>query len=820
MRTRRVHGVIEALITDKNARQVLTVRRRSSKGLNLMHNYTPPAPIAGNAQRPFIIPSCLECGFFDTYEAANSCIQWIGSGSPVDWLSFMRDELTAKGYRCIPHGAEQPLAKFADGQTYKANDPLWQQALLISVALPPDVILIDLDGYKENATTVAEIANALGITEAQLDEAKVQERTETRSIHWLFQVPHGHRIKAATSEWLPSVDIKVGNNNGLVNVKPYKAYSFPDVKNIPVLDMNKIHTLFPIKSDFPNIPLIAPVEVSEPTKAGMVLLDEVIHQLAKCGEGSRNDALNNTAVRLGHYIAGGEFPKELAVSRLLETAKEIGLTENEAHRTIQSGLRKGMSEPQKLPMTAAEIFAQPIKPPALGGEYLPFESLTVRPTQLLNDHLADARIMITSSFERLATFEGSPHWWNGREWQIVEERMLRRYVGELIGGDQLAKASKTRIDSTMSVMLDHVPMLGRLNSPSTLVFFRNGAFNPKTGNVLPHDPINKNSRTLSVDYDPTAVAPTWQNWLSDIFSNEPERISLLQEIMGWILCRDNLGIEKAAIMIGPTRSGKGTIIHIIESLLEEAKCVFPLPQLDDKKVLASMRECNVAIDPEAASPSSKNARQIVGIFKSITANDAISIQLLYKQQTWQGPLDCKLLLAANSVPTMWDDSAATANRWIPLLFDRSFLGKEDPTLRNRLKTELQGIAAWALQGLHRLIVQGQFTMPLSSKNELTNMIQSGSPVEQFIEDCLSFGTDCRVSETSLWTAYRAWTTKTGHVEMKRTNMMKAIEDATRSKSVVRKPSIRIEGVTHRGFEGISINTVPLSANVYPFADHH
>ncbi len=781
-----------------------------------MNNYTPPAPIL----RPFIIPSCLECGWFDTYEAAKFSAELIGSGSPVDWLSFMRDDLTAKGYRCIPHGAEQPLAKYIDGQTYPASGPLWQKAELISVALPPDVILIDLDGYKENAATVAEIANALGITEAQLDEAKVQERTETRSIHWLFQVPHGHRIKAATSEWLPSVDIKVGNNNGLVNVKPHKAYSFPDVKNIPMLDMDKINIPLPVRSDFPNIPLIAAIEVSEPTKAGMVKLDEMIHQLAKCGEGDRNHTLNNTAVRLGHYVAGGELPKELAVSRMLETAKEIGLTEHEAQRTIQSGLKKGMSEPQKLPITAAEIFAQPIKPPAAGGEYLPFESLTVRPTQLINDHLADARIMITSSFERLATFEGAPHWWNGREWQIIEERMLRRYVGQLIGEDQQAKGSKQRIESTMSVMLDHVPMLERLNSPSTLVFFRNGAFNPKTGDLLPHDPINKNSRTLSVDYDPTVVAPIWRNWLLDIFSNEPERISLLQEIMGWTLCRDNLGIEKAAIMIGPTRSGKGTIIKIIESLLGEAKCVFPLPELNNNKVLASMRECNVAIDPEAASPSSKNARQIVGIFKSITANDAISIQLLYKQQPWQGPLGCKLILAANSVPTMWDDSAATANRWIPLCFDRSFLGKEDPTLLNRLKTELQGIAVWALQGLQRLIVQGQFTMPFSSKNELSNMVQGGSPVEQFIEDCLSFGTDCRVSESSLWTAYRAWTTRTGHVEMKRTNMMKAIEDATRSKSVARKPSIRIGDVTHRGFEGLSINTVPLIANVFPFADRH
>ncbi|MFI0489832.1 MAG: DUF5906 domain-containing protein [Yersinia sp. (in: enterobacteria)] len=256
-------------------------------------------------------------------------------------------------------------------------------------------------------------------------------------------------------------------------------------------------------------------------------------------------------------------------------------------------------------------------------------------------------------------------------------------------------------------------------------------------------------------------------------------------------------------MIGSTRSGKGTIIRIMQNLLQAAAGVFDLSQLDAGKVLASMRNYNVAIDPDSASPAKTNARQIVGLFKSITANEPISVQLLYTQKTWQGALDCKLMLAANSLPTMWDDSTATANRWVPLIFDRSFLGEEDPTLASRLIAESQGIATWALKGLQRLMVQRCFTLPETSRNEINNMVQGGSPVEQFIDDCLIFGSEYRISESVIWTVCQSWITMTGHERMNRTHLMKALEDATRGKGM-RKKSLRIENKDRRGFDGLAI----------------
>lgn len=761
---------------------------------------------------------------YATRTEAEASAMWLGEGCQVvTWLEGIRDDLTAKGWRCIPaariNGKMQPLGDYKHGEVYPSTAEQWRKAEAVAVALPADHLLIDLDGYKEGASNVGQVADALGLTVDQLNQAKVQERAGGSSVHWVFRGPDRCNVKGSTSKWLPCVDIKSGNSNGVVYVKPGKHATFPNVGDVQPLPGAVRRPLSVAAIELAR-PLAPVKEAIEPTPAGLALLDEVIGELADCAEGGRNDALNNAAVRLGHYVAGGELPSDLVEMSLIETARGVGLSASEARATIRSGLRKGQSQPQRLKATiAAEVFAQPVEVPAAGSEYLPFEAVKVAPAQMLNDHLADARIMITGALNRLATSEGVPHWWTGKEWQPADAALLRRYVGNVMEGDQLAKVTKSRIDGTVSLILDHAPMLGRLNPPSKTVFFSNGAFNPETGTLAPHDPGNANSRTLATDYDPAAVAPAWLAWLADIFQTEPERIGLLQEIMGWSLCRDNLGIEKAAIMIGPSRSGKGTIIRVMQALLQGAAGVFHLPQLDSGKVLASMRENNVAIDPDTASPDKKNARQIVGLFKSITANEPISVQLLFTQKTWQGALDCKLLLAANSVPTMWDDSTATANRWIPLVFDRSFLGKEDPTLAERLITELPGIAVWALAGLQRLMAHGRFTMPESSLNELDNMIQSGSPVEQFIDECLTFGTDHRIADSTIWTAYGAWVARTGYEAMARRNLMKALEDATRGRGVRRHKSVRIGISDHRGFHGVTLKSSAEGVNVLPFANH-
>lgn len=452
----------------------------------------------------------------------------------------------------------------------------------------------------------------------------------------------------------------------------------------------------------------------------------------------------------------------------------------------------------------------------------PFEALQVaKGTCPHNDHVLDADILRTSVFHnRLVDFSGAAYWWNGQKWEFAEDSLMRRYVGESMVramGQDGPKVTQSRINGTLAVMRDRLDRMGAINPVSRLVFFRNGALDVDTGELIAHNPENRNSNVLSCDYSPSASCKVWQAWLAEIFASDLERVQLLQEIIGWSLITDNLGIQKAPIFIGAQRAGKGTILHVVSTLLNDAAGAFQLPNLDNDKVLAGMTQRNVVIDYDTASPDKKNSRQIVGLFKAITANEPVSVKLLYTQVPFQGALNCKLLLASNSVPTMWDDSTATANRWLPLVFDRSFLGDEDTTLSKRLVEELPGIAQWALEGLRRLMSNGRFTMPKTSLNEMDYMVESGSPVTRFMEEECVFEQTARVADNALWSRYQQWCIANGMEQMKRKNFLQAFKDASVSQGVRSAKSVRIGEGIYRGFHGVNVKPVVFEQNVTPLA---
>ena len=63
-------------------------------------------------------------------------------------------------------------------------------------------------------------------------------------------------------------------------------------------------------------------------------------------QGQRNDGLNRAAFSLGTLVAGGELAEDLIHRELLAAALAVGLGEQEAGRTIASGLRAGARTPR------------------------------------------------------------------------------------------------------------------------------------------------------------------------------------------------------------------------------------------------------------------------------------------------------------------------------------------------------------------------------------------------------------------------------------------------------------------------------------------
>lgn len=412
---------------------------------------------------------------------------------------------------------------------------------------------------------------------------------------------------------------------------------------------------------------------------------------------------------------------------------------------------------------------------------------------------------------------GAPYWWTGQRWEPVNPDLLTDMVSNAYGRGEYAKWSY--ISATSKTLASNLPRLRELGKPDRRIFFQNGVLDPVTGIMGIHEQGNNNTSVLVVDYNPSAVCPAWDKFVADIFEDEPERAYLLHEQLGWLICSHTLGIEKAMLFHGSSRAGKGVVIEVLYSIMGISMKPIKMAQLAKDKPLSAMRNAIIAVDSDATSLKGPDASIAHANFNAITANESVSVPLLFTQEPWHGPLNCKLLIACNEIPIIHDDSGATPRRWLPLLFSKSFIDHEDKGLKERLIAEREGIVVRIVEGLRRLISNGGvFTLPESTNEQMTALAHASSPVVEFISDCVDVQSGKRAHTSILYDAYRLWAVRTGNNILSRNKFTRSVKTATRSKGIQYVKSLRVNGTAGvaTGFEGLALLPSDLAVdNVTP-----
>lgn len=470
--------------------------------------------------------------------------------------------------------------------------------------------------------------------------------------------------------------------------------------------------------------------------------------------------------------------------------------------------------------TSAAPSLQPIIPQPVAS-VIKFRDLPVAPVQALgNVHIQNAGMLIQAVFgNRMIRIGDEVSWWNGAHWESVNKADLNAAVAHAFIGNDFGKTSN--IDGTHKQLKNMLQTHDQLGMPSRKIFFKNGVYDPMRPDlgIQPHHPDNLNTSALTIDYSPGTDHPEWTKFLASIFFEEPERTLLLQEIMGWMLIRDNLGHQKAVAFDGVSRSGKGTIFDVMHDILGIGMTDISLAQLIDNKSLSSLRSTNLAIDRDSKKPAARDINQVHSQFNKITANEPISIPLLFTQVPWTGRLNCKLMIACNGIPVMIDDSGAAPNRWIILKFTECFAGKEDLTLGKRIRGEVAAIAAWAVEGLRRVMHNGNFTLPQSSIEESHALVNVSSPLLQFAEDRLIIGPDKKSHGDLLWQSYKQWCKHTNNHAPNRNQFVRSLERALQDQGVRYKKSMKINGLNRTGLTGVALDECKdgLAPNVTPIS---
>lgn len=296
---------------------------------------------------------------------------------------------------------------------------------------------------------------------------------------------------------------------------------------------------------------------------------------------------------------------------------------------------------------------------------------------------------------------------------------------------------------------------------SQMIACTNGLLDLSTRTVSEHTPALFNAVSVPFAYDWKAGEPAaWLEFLNSVWPDDPDSVALLQEYVGYILS-GRTDMQKMLLLIGPTRSGKGTIARMITQLIGRGHVAGPtLASLGTNFGLSPLLGRPLAIISDARLGSTP-AHTIVERLLSITGEDMLTVDRKFKEP-WSGKLPTRFVVLSNELPRFRDASGAIANRLLILQMTSSFLGREDRSLDRRLSGELPGILLWALDGLDRLTRNGRFTVPGSSVDAATLMMDLASPVSAFVRDHCTLGANEGVLADRLYDDWKSWAEDNGH----------------------------------------------------------
>jgi putative DNA primase/helicase len=340
----------------------------------------------------------------------------------------------------------------------------------------------------------------------------------------------------------------------------------------------------------------------------------------------------------------------------------------------------------------------------------------------------------------------------GETWPVKPNA---RMVGNVL--DALAAAAQLDIAIAAPAWLDHVPDL----PAKEIISATNGLLHLPTLDLLPHTPAFFTPNAVDFAFDRNAPEPReWLRFLAELWPDDRQAIATLQEIFGYCLTADT-SQQKMFLIVGPKRSGKGTIARVLINLVGMANTIAPtLAGLGMNFGLAPLIGKLVAIISDARLGGRTDQHAIVERLLSISGEDAITIDRKYREP-WTGQLEARFLILSNELPRLTDASGAIASRFIVLLLTRSFYGREDPGLTKRLLGELPSIFNWAIAGRRRLSERGYLLTPASSADAVRDLEDLGSPIGAFARERCNVAPGLSVEVNKLFQAWSEWCAQNG-----------------------------------------------------------
>ena len=307
---------------------------------------------------------------------------------------------------------------------------------------------------------------------------------------------------------------------------------------------------------------------------------------------------------------------------------------------------------------------------------------------------------------------------------------------------------------------------------------------------------------LPVAYHPDAPKPErWLRFVEELLY--PEDIPTLQEYMGYCLIPSTRS-QLMMLLVGKGGEGKSRIGVVLSAMLGQNMYCGSIAKLEISPFARADLEFELLmVDDDMrmeALPQTNNIKTIV------TSETPMDMERKGKQ-SYQGTMYARLMGFGNgTLKSKYDQSLGFFRRQIILHTRDKAPGRiDDPFLSDKLKSELDGIFLWALEGLHRLI-ERDYTFILSERAEenLRESMNESNTVIPFLESegYVAFRENSCLTSHRLYALYRQWCEDNAIRPMSNASFFIQMAEQAQKYNLEKSNKIPMGGREVRGYFGI------------------
>ena len=302
---------------------------------------------------------------------------------------------------------------------------------------------------------------------------------------------------------------------------------------------------------------------------------------------------------------------------------------------------------------------------------------------------------------------------------------------------------------------------GDLPSPEALIGFEDVLVPvvPGPGILIPRGPSWFDPCVLPVPYDPAAKCPTWHRCLLQWGSGSQEWITLLKRWFGYCLM-NHRRYAKWLLMKGKTRAGKGTIAKVLMQLVgDEGFQGVVAERMVSTFSLQGFETTRVMSITEMDCTDKKVVQAVSSFIKRLVGQDPQTINIKFQAPLKNVVIPAAPMVQANMIPHLPDIGGGVSSKMLVLPFHWSAMDPGetmDPRLDEKLKAELTGIAAWAVEGARELELGLGFPVLDQAAEEVEAYRMANSPMDGFLEDHFERDKDGFVATEILWALWERW----------------------------------------------------------------